>query len=106
MAYFDPGTRYSNSATYDVATAEVNKFGDTIFEQRRPDDVPTGRRSVVIGGQLVSETIAEAIHRSQAEARALELRDALRRMLVQYAGIENVPTGAIDNARALLAELA
>lgn len=73
-----PGTRYSNSVIYDEATDRVNEHGDTIFVQRRPDGTPTGSEAVVIGGTLVGLEIAGDLHRRNAEAVALELRDALK----------------------------
>ena len=77
MAYYAPGTRYSNSVTYDEATDRANEFGDTIFAQKREDGTPTGRESVVVGGQLITLEVAGKVHDELVRQAAPELLKAL-----------------------------
>lgn len=72
------GTRYSNSGTYDEATAEIS-HGWQVFEQRRADGTSTGRRSFVNNsGMLCGIQIAEA-------ERARAIRDAAPDLLAALA---------------------
>jgi hypothetical protein len=74
---YEPGARYSNSAYYDVATAEVI-HGWQVFEQRRPDGSPTGRRSFVdSSGNLCAIELAEAKRNHVIREAAPELLEAL-----------------------------
>ena len=89
MAYYKPGYRWSESQWYDVATDEQNEFGDTIFEQFSPKGVPTGRKSVAIGGVLVGLKTAESEHRYRAQGKALELKTALAAVLLDAPGAKD-----------------
>ena len=87
---YEPGTRYSDSLTYDVATTEV-VHGWQVFEQVRPDGTPTGRKSFVNHrGALCGICVAEMMRKSASEAalpnvlKALEAIEALGLHLLHH----------------------
>lgn len=79
--HYPEGTRYSNSEYPDVATGRRNEFGDTIFIQLDPKGNPTGRESVVIGGNLVGIEVAGRIHEQNTRDAAQALLGALKMAL-------------------------
>lgn len=90
-----PGTRYSNSLTYDVATTEV-VHGFQVFEQRREDGTPTGRKGFVNHrGSLCSLSVADLMRREAQKEALPDLLAALER-------IEAGSTALLRHAQAVL----
>lgn len=100
---YAPGTRYSNSETYDQATGEV-VHGWQVFEQIRPDGTRTGRRSFVSNeGQLCSVEIAKAMRESALYNAAPELLTALKMFVWPYQeGNQHTDTERQEIARAAI----
>lgn len=78
---YEPGTRYSNSLSPDIATDRLNEHGDTIFVQHREDGTPTGRESVVIGGNIYGAELAGEVHASNTREASPLLLTALQMAL-------------------------
>lgn len=100
---YEPGTRYSNSETYDQATGEV-VHGWQVFEQIRPDGTRTGRRSFLNNeGLLCSVEIAQAMREAAIYNAAQELLDALKMFVWPYQeGSQTTDTERQEIARAVI----
>lgn len=99
---YEPGTRYSNSETYDQATGEV-VHGWQVFEQIRPDGTRTGRRSFVSNsGMLCSVDIASAMRLVALREAAPDVLDALKALL--WAVRSNNEDGSHKTADQIFAE--
>lgn len=88
---YAPGTRYSNSETYDEATDDAVD-GFQVFRQCRPDGTPTDRLSFVnpISGSLTALCMTAHVRKQCAES---ELFKALR--LVERVARLNPAAGEI-----------
>lgn len=92
---YPPGTRYSDSTYYDVATDRF-VHGFQVFTQHAPDGTPTGRQSILDNnGLLCGLATAEAKRQEAIRSAAPAMLHSLRELVqvLESAGLLNLSRG-------------